>query len=115
MQFRRFRSVALAAFLSLTLIAAAATSALADPRDFTLVNNSSSDVVNVYVSPSSVTNWGDDVLGSAILPSGNSIDISFDGAMSTCSYDVKVNDDSGSTGYLRSVDLCNTDTVTYHD
>ena len=93
-----------------------AQSAFADPRDFTLKNNSSVDISYVYVSPADVQDWGDDVMGSDVLPAGSSVDIAFkkfDGT--TCNYDVKVIGVQGQEGYLYKVNLCSIDTVTFSD
>ena len=93
-----------------------AQSAFADPRDFTLKNNSAVDISYVYVSPANVQDWGDDVMGADILPAGNAVDISFrkyDGT--SCTFDVKVIGAQGQEGYLYKVDLCSVDTVTFSD
>ncbi len=91
-----------------------AQSAFADPRDFELKNNSSVDLAFVYVSPSDTNEWGDDVLGTDLLPAGQSVNVSFrafDG--NTCSYDIKVLGQSGEEGYLYKVDLCTVSHVTF--
>jgi hypothetical protein len=89
----------------------------ADPRDFTLVNNTGATVFTaVYVSPSSADDWQDDVLQQDVLLPGDSVDINFVGFnTNTCTYDIKVVGKDGSTGELDSVDLCSTTTVTFHD
>jgi hypothetical protein len=89
-------------------------SAFADPRDFELQNNSSVDLAFVYVSPSAMDEWGDDILGVDVLPAGQSVNVSFkafDG--STCSYDVKVVGTGGESGVLYKVDLCSVSTVSF--
>ena len=91
-----------------------AQSALADPRDFHLNNNSAVDLAYVYVSPSDQNAWGDDIMGTSVLPSGQSVDVSFgqfDG--STCQYDVKVVGTGGEEGYLYKVDLCSVTNVSF--
>ncbi len=91
-----------------------AQNALADPRDFHLTNNSSVDLAYVYVSPSDQDSWGDDIMGADVLPSGQSVDVSFrkfDG--STCQYDLKVVGTGGEEGYLYKVDLCSVSQVTF--
>lgn len=97
------------------LLALTAASALADSRDFTLHNNSSLDIYEVYVSPSSSSDWESDVLGDDVLLSGNSVHITFDDPRSTCTWDVKVVSETGSEGYLYNVDLCSTSDVSFHD
>jgi len=100
---------------ALTLLGATATSASADQRDFTLHNNSSVDIYYVYVSPSSSSFWGDDVLGEDVLPSGDTVDITFDDPRTACVWDVKAVSRGGSEGYVYKVDLCSVSDVYFHD
>ena len=112
MRFPRLIGAAVSAFV---LVVVVAQSAFADPRDFTLQNNSAIDIASVYVSPSDVANWGDDILGgSGSLPAGQAANVtfrSFDG--STCSYDVKVVGAAGQEGYVYKADLCTVTSVTF--
>ena len=50
----------------------------ADPRDFSLENDSSSSLPRVYIVPTSSDSCGDDILDADVLPSGESVDIIFD-------------------------------------
>ena len=114
--FNRFRTLALAAPLAAAVALPLAGVAHADQRDFTLVNSTSQVLTHVFVSPSTVEDWGDDILGQAVLSSGESVFIyftKFNG--SACAYDVKVLTESGGEGSLLGVDLCATDTVTFSD
>ena len=89
----------------------------ADQRDFTLYNNSDSvTIVHVYVSPSAVDDWEEDVLGNDVLVPGDYVRIHFspnDSDAGICFYDIRVDGDSGERGFLYKVDLCNTDTVSF--
>jgi hypothetical protein len=90
--------------------------AFADPRDFTVINDTSVVLTHVYVSPSDTDAWGDDILGRDILNPSESVDVTFslfDGT--SCLYDVKVVGQQGQQGVLYKVDLCNTTTVTFSD
>jgi hypothetical protein len=92
----------------------AVQSAFADPRDFTLNNNSSVDLASVYVSPSDANAWGNDIMGTGLLPAGQSASVSFaqfDG--SSCNYDIKVVGTAGQEGYLYKVDLCSVSQVSF--
>jgi hypothetical protein len=99
------------------LLTAGTKHTFADERDFTLINGSASvTIVHVYVSPSSVDNWEEDVLGQDVLLPGDSVNIhfsKFDGAAGQCSYDIRVDGNSGEQGFLWNADLCSTDTVTF--
>ncbi len=46
-------------------------------QDFTLHNETGQEVKEVYISPTGVEEWEEDILGTDTLPSGESVDISF--------------------------------------
>ena len=109
--FRRLLATTVAAS---ALVVVFAQSALADPRDFTLNNSSAVDIASVYVAPSASNDWGDDIMGTGVLPAGRAVDVSFrkfDGQ--TCQYDIKVLGTGGQEGYLYKVDLCSVSNVTF--
>ncbi|HZT06467.1 MAG TPA: hypothetical protein VFC51_05515 [Chloroflexota bacterium] len=102
--------------LALAVLVTAPAVVHADPRDFTLVNNSSVEIDYAYVSSSSINDWQDDVLGNSVLEPGGSIQITFsDFKEGDCQYDIKVVGKSGEEGYLYAIDLCSTATVTFTD
>jgi hypothetical protein len=99
---------------SLLAVSVAQSAFAADPRDFVLSNNSPVDLAFVYVSPSDVSDWGDDILGSGLLSAGQAANVTFrrfDGE--TCNYDIKVMGVGGQEGYLYKVDLCSVANVTF--
>jgi hypothetical protein len=76
------------AFCAIPLLA---TPALADDRDFTLVNDSKMVVNELYVSTVQTDDWEEDVLGSDVLDSGASTTVNFDAGVSgNCFYDIKI-------------------------
>lgn len=86
----------------------------ADQRDFTLVNNTGATIEFVYVSPSNVTDWGEDVLGRSVLLDGEDVFIYFSRfSPDSCLYDIKVVTDEGDEGVLNQVNLCEVDTVRF--
>jgi hypothetical protein len=111
---RFFRlSAAVSAVVAVLLLA---QSAFADQRDFTLTNNSSIDIASVYVTATDADTWGDDAMGTDILPSGQSVDMNFTGPDDAgCVYDIKVMGTHGEQGYLYKVDLCSVTHVTFSD
>jgi hypothetical protein len=115
--FKRLARPALALLVVLALSALPARSAFADPRDFTLINNTAAiTFVQVYVSPSGAAEWGDDILGGQAMGPGQYANITFsrfDG--STCLYDILIVGENGEHGQLNQVDLCSTSTVTFSD
>ena len=90
--------------------------ALADPRDFTLENDSLSTITRVYVSPTSSDSWGDDILDVDVLPPGESVDITFDASVGrTCIYDILVVTEDGSRTRKSRENLCTTTTEYYSE
>ena len=99
-----------------SLFALTAQQVRADPRDFTLINESEVVITHVYVSASDTTNWEEDVLGRDVLVPGDSVDIVFsplDWDAGKCVYDIKVLGRGGQEGYLYKIDLCSTSTVRF--
>jgi hypothetical protein len=111
----RFAGVMVAlALLAVLTVGTASPALAADPRDFTLVNASSSTIRELYVSPSNSSDWEEDVLGDDMLSPGQRVNITFSRFRpGHCCYDIKVVTRSGSESELHDVDLCNTRTVTY--
>ena len=65
--------------------------ALADNRDFKLLNNTSWTIDSVYVSSSDAKGWGDDLLGASSLDAGQNMSVTWSGFLSlNCYYDVRV-------------------------
>ena len=109
-----WRRLPLTVVSALALVVLLAQSAFADPRDFTLRNHSDVDIAYVYVSPTASDDWGDDIMGTDIVPAGESVDVTFDTFDgTTCVYDIKVIGTGGEVGYLYKVDLCSISTVTF--
>jgi hypothetical protein len=90
------------------------TLAHADERDFDLINNSTSPISAVFVSPAEDDAWGQNILNENIN-SGDSRAILFSGELATCIYDLRVEFLDGSNGELRDLDLCATNNVTLDD
>ncbi|HLZ30455.1 MAG TPA: hypothetical protein VKV73_24310 [Chloroflexota bacterium] len=106
----------LATTVGLGLVIVLAQAVLADPRDFTFENDSLSYITHLYVSPSSSTEWGDDVLGVDVLPPGESVDVTFDASVGrTCIYDLLVVTEDGSRTRKNRENLCTTTTEYYSE
>jgi hypothetical protein len=118
MRFPNHRSI-LALGLAGTLFATSVGSAFADPRDFTVVNNTSGVVIaHLYVAPTDSNSWEEDVLGKDVLGPGESWKITFskfDGDGGKCLYDVKAIAKEGQESVLYKLNLCETNTFTYND
>lgn len=88
-----------------------------------VTNSTGYDIYYLYVSHEDSDSWGEDVLGSEILPSGDSFWVDLDGYSSSI-FDVKAEDEDGDTYTVYSIDaatqdltltLANLDDATYSD
>lgn len=103
------------AFVALALVLASVSTAFADPRDFVLINSTGRVITEVYVTPSNLDDWGDDILGQDVLDAGQQVTIKFARFKEgDCYYDIKVVVVDGGEGELNQVNLCETQTVTFN-
>ncbi|MCC7367258.1 MAG: hypothetical protein IT306_02480 [Chloroflexi bacterium] len=103
------------AMLALALVIGSVSTAFADPRDFVLNNATGRVITEVYVTPSNLDDWGEDILGQDVLEAGQSVTIKFSRFKEgDCYYDVKVIVVDGGEGELNQVNLCETQTVTFN-
>lgn len=106
----------LVAIVVMATLAVSTRQTYADRRDFTLINASNVTIIHVFVSASSLDDWGDDLLGLDVLLPGESVRIlfsRFDGEAGNCLYDIKVIGENGEEGILFAVNLCEIATVTF--
>jgi hypothetical protein len=81
--------------------------ASAGPQDFELVNNTGNEIRNLYISPTTSDDWGDDVLGEDTLAAGDSQQIKFPASRGdACEWDLKVTYDDDSSKEWKDVNLC---------
>jgi hypothetical protein len=98
------------------LVAMFAVPAFADPRDFSVTNNTSFIVTNVYAGTSDSDTWGDDILGRDVLAPSEAVNVTFPGFDGTqCLYDVKILGQSGQVGVMYKVNLCYYSDVSFYD
>jgi hypothetical protein len=112
----RLMGATLAIMAAAALLVSTPQRALADPRDFTLVNGSPVTIREVYVSSSDTQTWYADVLGNDVLEPSQRIDITFsagDADAGKCMYDIRVVGVNGAEGTMLGVNLCTTTTVTF--
>ena len=103
----------LAMILAVVFVVALSSSiALAGAQDFTLVNNASFNIFKVYVSPSRVDDWQEDILGDEVLMSGEKVNITFDRGESDAMWDLQVVDENGKTHTWKNINLKKISTVT---
>ena len=88
---RTITGLAVAATLSMLLMptVSAHTALGQDKLDFTLHNETGQEITHVYVSETGNTNWEEDILGQDTLPTGDDVDITFEGQKANI-WDMKV-------------------------
>ena len=101
------------AFAALAL-SLSAVPALAQDLQFELINESSITLANLFVSPVSVDEWGNDIMAGTVLAPGERGLIPVPGGLSVCEYDMRFVADNGNevTG---SADLCAMTSFTLSD
>lgn len=58
--------------------------------DFELVNKTGYDINEIFVSPTKMKDWGEDIMGRDVLLDGESVDIAFDTEESERKWDIYV-------------------------
>jgi hypothetical protein len=72
------------------LFSAAALPAAAQNLDFRIVNNSGFVLMELYVSPQSSNQWGNDVLGRNVIESPGAAMVRFPKGGQECVYDIRM-------------------------
>jgi len=93
-----------------TFWAALATAAMAAPAfaqdiAYELYNESGYTLMEFYTSPMNDNNWGGDILGADVVPSGTGGVVTITDGSNQCAYDIRMVFDDG-TETLDSVDIC---------
>ncbi|OYW59172.1 MAG: hypothetical protein B7Z10_04685 [Rhodobacterales bacterium 32-66-7] len=96
------------------IAALSTTPALAQDLVFTLVNDSSQAIVEMYVSPVGDDEWGENILTVDAVESGVSGDVTIADGLDVCEYDLNFVTDSGFEA-TETQDLCAIDTFTVTD
>jgi hypothetical protein len=101
MKFRR----GLLGLFCLCLVTLCAHSAVAGAQDFQLFNRTGVDIYALYVSPTGVEEWEEDILGADVLLTGADLDILFDRAEEAEYWDIRIEDDEGNALIFEGVNL----------
>jgi hypothetical protein len=113
----RLSSCFLAIVTVLTFNAVTASPAKADSAlDFVLVNDTGYTIDKVFVSPTKMEEWGEDVMGpDDVVPDGKSVKIHFSRAHEKeTKWDIKIVFDDGENRYWTNLDLSAISEVTVH-
>jgi len=84
----------------------------AGSQDFELINNTGKAITHIYVSPTNVNDWQEDVLGQDILENGDSVRISFGNGERAANWDIKATYANGNELYWEKFNLKTISTIT---
>lgn len=86
--------------------------------DFKLVNNTGEDFYAVYLTETTTTNWGEDILPEDIVEDGATIDITFEyvNDETLCIWDLRLTHDESEEDYIyiNEIDLCEVSVLTLY-
>jgi hypothetical protein len=108
---RRIGSLLAVCALSMMLIPTAFTQGR---QDFTVVNQTGVEINKLYVSPHSVNDWQEDVLGQDTLPDGDSVNIRFSRSEKAAKWDLRIEDSDGNGIEWTNLNLLEISKVTLH-
>lgn len=91
-----------------------ATPVLADDLAFTLVNDSSHSITEMYVSPVGEDQWGENILMVDAVDPGVSGDVTIEGGTEICDYDLRFVTAEGAEAE-QTQNLCEIATFTVSD
>jgi len=105
--------------LSVALVFAATTWSQAQTiLDFKLVNNTGEDFYAVYLTETTTTNWGQDILPEDIVEDGAVVDITFEyvNDETLCIWDLRLTHDESEDDYIyiNEIDLCDVSVLTLY-
>jgi hypothetical protein len=108
---RRIGSLLAICALSMMLIPTAFTQG---KQDFTVVNETGVEINKLYVSPHSVNDWQEDVLGQDTLADGDSVNIHFSRSEKAAKWDLRIEDSDGNGIEWANLNLLEISKVTLH-
>jgi len=84
-------------------------------QDFTLYNKTGQAITEMYVSPASENDWGDDILGIDILANGENTTIHFSPKERAAKWDIKLVDEAGKSHWKYAFNLLDISEITVRD
>ena len=106
MTFTNFGARCAAAMGAALMVASIAAPAVAQDRRVRIINDTNHTMVRFYASNSSRTDWEEDILGRAVLPSGRSVVVNIDDGSGACLYDFKAVFDDGDELTRGQINVC---------
>lgn len=99
---------------AVALVLCTASPVLAEDLVFTLINDSSHTIVEMYVSPVAEESWGENILTVAEVLPGASGDVTIADGLDVCEYDLRFITAEGGDA-VKTQDLCAINTFTVSD
>ena len=96
------------------VLTALAAPAVAEDLEFTLINDSSHDVTEMYLSPHEKDTWGENILTVDAVTAGTQGTISITDGEQVCDYDMRFVTADGAT-VEDTQDMCKLGSYTLHD
>lgn len=103
---------AILVLLGVVFSVTAGSAATGPVLDFTLVNKTGLMIREVYVSPTSNDQWGEDVMGRDVLDDDESVKIRFSRRETECIWDLKVVDEDDDAVVWKKLNLCEASQIT---
>ena len=100
--------------LAAVLAASVAAPAFAEDLQFTLINNSSHDVTEMYLSPHEKDSWGENILSVDKVGAGTQGTIGITDGETVCDYDIRFVTADGAI-VEDTQDMCKLGSYTLHD
>lgn len=88
------------------------TSYVAANRNVLIVNQTGRTIYRFYGSNVGTSSWEEDILGTSVLPSGQSVNINFDDGSGYCNFDFKIVFQDGSSLIENNINVCQVGTYT---
>jgi hypothetical protein len=97
---------------SAIVVLANTNTGFAGDQDFTVVNKTGVEIHALYVSPADKKDWGKDILGQETLADGASAEIEFDPQEEAEKWDLRIEDEEGTSIEWSDLDLTEISKVT---
>lgn len=88
--------------------------ALADQRDFTIINNNDLSIENIYISAANSGRWGRDWLRGYVLEAGDTFAAQFNNRSPQCLYDIRVVYEDGTQDIFTDENICKTTEIEFY-
>jgi seryl-tRNA(Sec) selenium transferase len=110
---RMLRTLTISTGAAAVALGLAAAPANAQDRHVQVINETSQGIVQFFASNVDRGTWEEDILGEAVLPVGQSVNINIDDGSGACLYDFKAVFEDGQELVRNGIDVCTTSTYTY--